>query len=249
MTVYLVGAGPGSADLLTLRAAALLARAEVVLYDRLIDPSVIELVNPIAELIDVGKRPGGSHTQDLINDLLVAVAARHETVVRLKGGDPFLFGRGGEEYAALARAGIACEVIPGVTSALSAPLLAGIPVTHRGLSHGVTVVTGHAMAGSQIDFGRLANTDLTLVVLMGIEHRGEIAHQLIAGGLDPKTPIAVIEQAATASQRVTRDDLDQLWGLDVANPAVIVIGAVARLSHTDALLALGEQGLSALSES
>jgi uroporphyrin-III C-methyltransferase len=233
MTVFLVGAGPGSADLLTLRAAALLREAEVVLYDRLIDPSVMDLINPHAELIDVGKRPGGSHTQEIINELLIAVASNHHVVVRLKGGDPFVFGRGGEEFQALRDVGIHCEVVPGISSALSAPLLAGIPVTHRGLSHGVTVVTGHAMSGARIDFQRLANPEITLVILMGVEHRGEIASELRFGGLDAQTPVAVIERASTSQQRVVRSVLSELGELDVSNPATIVVGPVAALAYTE----------------
>ena len=232
MTVYLVGAGPGSADHLTLRAAHLLSKAEVVLYDRLDDPSVLALIHKEAELIDVGKRPGGSHTQALINDLLVSLGRRHESVVRLKGGDPFVFGRGGEECEALQEQGIDCEVVPGVSSALSAPLLAGVPVTHRGISHGVTVVTGHAMAGARVDFRKLANPEITLVILMGVEHRGLIAEELQAGGLDPQTPVAVIERASTTAQRVIRATLGDLDGLEISNPASIVVGPVAALNYS-----------------
>ena len=229
MTVALVGAGPGDADLLTLKAARLLASAEVVVHDRLVDESVLALVNASAELIDVGKRPGGSHNQELINELLISLGRRFERVVRLKGGDPFVFGRGGEELEALHGAGITTEIVPGVTSALSGPLSAGIPVTHRGMSHGVTVVTGHARAGDGVDFTRLANPDLTLVVLMGIGQRAQIAADLLQGGLDPDTPVAVVERAWTPTQRTVRGRLHTLGALDVANPAVIVIGPVAAL--------------------
>ena len=229
MTVALVGAGPGSADLLTVRAASLLSVAEVVVYDRLVDPSVLAMAADDAELIDVGKRPGGSHNQELINELLVALGRRHERVVRLKGGDPFVFGRGGEELEALQAAGIETELVPGVTSGLSGPAAAGIPVTHRGASHGVTVVTGHARAGEGVDFRRLANPDVTLVVLMGVANRSSIAAELVAGGLDPATPVAVVESAFTGDQRTSRARLDELGGLVVASPAVLVIGAVAAL--------------------
>jgi len=229
MSIALVGAGPGSVDLLTLRAARLLSEADVVVVDRLVDDSVLSLVSPHAEVIDVGKRPGGSHNQALINDLLISLTARYERIVRLKGGDPFVFGRGGEELEALHAAGIEAEVVPGVTSALSGPLAVGIPVTHRGLSHGVTVVTGHAKAGDGVNFRRLANPDLTLVVLMGVSTRAQIAAELLAGGLAASTPVAVIERAWTPSQRCVRGSLAELGALSVENPAVLVIGPVAAL--------------------
>jgi uroporphyrin-III C-methyltransferase len=233
VTVYLVGAGPGAADLLTLRAARLLASADVVVFDRLIEPDVLALAAPHAELIDVGKRPGHSNSQALINDLLVSLGQSHENVVRLKGGDPFVFGRGGEEYEALAAAGVDCEVVPGITSAFAAPGVAGIAVTHRGLSHGVTVVTGHAREGAAVDFRRLANPDVTLVVLMGVMRRSSIVSELLEGGLTPDTPVAVIEKAYMHGQRVLRAQLDQLATLDVEAPAVLVIGAVAKLNFSD----------------
>jgi uroporphyrin-III C-methyltransferase len=229
VSVALVGAGPGSADLLTLRAARLLEEAEVVVHDRLVDPSVLALASPDAELIDVGKRPGGAHNQGLINELLVLLGRRHERVVRLKGGDPYVFGRGGEEVEALREAGIEIEIVPGISSALSAPGAAGIPVTHRGASHGVTVVTGHAREGEGVDFTRLANPSLTLVVLMGVGNRAAIAAELQAGGLAADTPVAVVESAWTQSQRCLRGRLDQLGELEVANPAVLIVGAVAAL--------------------
>jgi uroporphyrin-III C-methyltransferase len=229
MTVFLVGAGPGDADLLTVRAARLLSHADVVVHDRLIEPSVLALVRSDAELIDVGKEPGNSVSQSMINDLLVSLGQRHSNVVRLKGGDPFVFGRGGEEMIALREAGVACEVVPGVTSAFSGPLAAGIPVTHRGLARGVTVVTGHVADNDDGYFRRLANPELSLIVLMGVGHRSRIARQLIEGGLDNDTPVAVIESAWTERQRVTRAVLHELGGLDVSSPAIIVVGACAAL--------------------
>lgn len=233
MTVFLVGAGPGAADLLTLRASRLLGSADVVVFDRLIDPAVLAMARSDAELIDVGKRPGHSNSQDLINALLVSLGQTRECVVRLKGGDPFVFGRGGEEYEALAEAGVSCEVVPGVSSAFAAPAVAGIPVTHRGLSHGVTVVTGHAREGAAVDFRRLANPDVTLVVLMGVQRRASIVSELIEGGLEPYTPVAVIERAHMDGQRVQRARLDELNHLDVTAPAVLVIGPVAELEFSD----------------
>ena len=232
MTVYLVGAGPGDADLMTLRGAALLAAADVVVFDRLIDPGVLAMAGTGAELIDVGKRPGHSSSQGLINDLLVVLGRSQRSVVRLKGGDSFLFGRGGEEFEALRSAGVHCEVVPGVTSAFAAPAAAGVPVTHRGLSHGVTVVTGHTQEGACVDFRSLANPDLTLVVLMGVARRGAIARELVEGGLDAATPVAVVEKAYMQGQRVVRCVLGELASLEVSAPAVLVIGPVAELSFT-----------------
>lgn len=232
MTVYLVGAGPGAADLLTMRAVALLQRADVVVYDRLVEPEVLALARSSVEFIDVGKRPGQSNSQHRINHLLISLGGTEQCVVRLKGGDPFVFGRGGEEFEALAEAGIACEVVPGVTSAFAAPSVAGIPVTHRGASHGVTVVAGHAREGVALDFRRLANSDLTLVVLMGVERRAVIARELIEGGLDPMTLVAAVERAHMEGQRVVRGVLAELGDLDVRSPAVLVIGSVAHLEFS-----------------
>jgi uroporphyrin-III C-methyltransferase len=229
VTVYLVGAGPGEADLLTVRAARLLGDADVVVRDRLVDESVMGYVNPHAEVIDVGKRPGDSSSQASINALLIELGGRFETVVRLKGGDPFVFGRGGEELVALHEAGIACDVVPGLSSALAGPLAAGIPVTHRGISRGVTIVSARGARGELTDFRGLANPELSLVILMGIEHRGDIARQLEEGGLDSTTPVAVVEQAWTNQQRTTRGTLADLARFDVRPPAVIVVGGVAAL--------------------
>jgi len=230
MTVFLVGAGPGDADLLTIRAARLLGEADVIVRDRLIDDSVMAYVNPDAMVYYAGKEPGDSSSQEAINELLILLSQYHDTIVRLKGGDPFVFGRGGEELIALHEAGIRCDVVPGVTSALSGPMAAGIPVTHRGISQGFTVVTGTGSDGTVTDFTKLAKTETTLIILMGIKHRGEIARTLISGGLDATTPVAVIERAWTNTQRTVRGDLLSLENLDVANPAIIVIGEVATLN-------------------
>jgi uroporphyrin-III C-methyltransferase len=229
VTVYLVGAGPGDADLLTIRAAQLLASADVVVHDRLVSSEVLELINRSAQRFDVGKVPGLSHSQTRINELLVSLGRVHGRVVRLKGGDPFVFGRGGEEAEVLASAGLEVEIVPGITSAFAGPLLAGIPVTHRGLSHGVTIVTGSMVQGSTVDFTSLANNDLTLVVLMGVQRRAVIANELLEGGLNSATPVAVVEWASTDQQRTVRSTLAQLGSLDVRSPAVLVIGAVAAL--------------------
>lgn len=229
MTVYLVGAGPGEADLLTVRAARVLGDADVVVRDRLVDESVMGFVNPRAEIIDVGKAPGDSSSQGDINVLLAELAARFETVVRLKGGDPFVFGRGGEEILALREIGISCVVVPGLSSALAGPLAAGIPVTHRGMSRGATIVSARGARGEATDFHGLANAELSLVILMGVEHRARIAEELIEGGLEPTTPVAVIEQAWTGQQRTTRGELIELGLFDVRPPAIIVVGGVAQL--------------------
>ncbi len=229
MTVYLVGAGPGGAGLLTRRGAELLARADVVVHDRLVGRDVLELAARDAPRLDVGKIPGDGDTQAQINALLVGLGQDHGCVVRLKGGDPFVFGRGAEEVEALCAAGVDVEVVPGISSAFAGPLLAGVPVTHRGLAHGVTVVTATGEGGVATDFRRLAVPGITLVVLMGVARRGRIAHDLVAGGLDSATPVVVIERASNDSQRTTRCDLGSLASVDVESPAVIVIGAVAGL--------------------
>lgn len=225
MSVYIVGAGPGAPDLLTLRARDVLARADVVVYDRLVDERVLAFA-PTAQLVNVGKAPGSGPSQESINQSLCELAQHHACVVRLKGGDPFVFGRGAEEWRALRAAGVMVEVVPGVSSAFAAPLAAGISVTERAVARGVTVVTGRASDGD-LDFGALANADLTLVVLMGVERRGHIADQLMLGGLSPATAVAVVERMSWCDQRVVRCRLDQLAVTAVRSPAVIVVGPVA----------------------
>ncbi len=229
--ISLVGAGPGDPDLLTVRAAKRLADADVVVHDALVSDAVLALASPAAECIDVGKRPGQSIAQDLINVLLIRLAREGKRVVRLKGGDPFVFGRGGEEAFALADAGIACEVVPGITSAIGAPAAAGIPVTHRGLSASFTVVTGHRQRGeTPVNWQALAQVGGTLVVLMGVAQRGEIAAQLVEGGLAETTPVAAVHRATTGAQTVQRCTLRELATAPIESPAVIVIGAVASLN-------------------
>ncbi len=231
MTVFLVGAGPGDPELLTLRAARLLAQADVVVFDALVDDRVLEYVNPHAELIDVGKRPGLPVPQENINALLVTLGrTANRRIVRLKGGDPYLFGRGGEEAIALHEAGIECEVVPGVSSAFGAPAAVGIPVTHRGVAAAVTVVTGHRRNGEPpVDWAALAKAGSTLVVLMGMSERGSIAELLIAGGLSPETPVAIVERATRLDQLVSRGTLAELHALPGNAPATIVIGMVAAI--------------------
>lgn len=231
MTVHLVGAGPGDPELLTLRAAALLARADVVVYDALLDASLLDLAPVGAERIDVGKRRGQPVPQDGINSLLVKLGRSHECVVRLKGGDPFVFGRGGEEALALQAAGVPFTVVPGVTSAVAVPAAAGIPITHRGLAAAFTVVTGHRdpTGADDTDWDALARVGGTIVILMGVAHRDEIAARLMAAGRSGSTPVAAVRWGTTAEQLVMRTTLDALGSTPVESPATIVIGAVAGL--------------------
>jgi uroporphyrinogen III methyltransferase/synthase len=232
VTVYLVGAGPGDPGLLTRRGAELLGIADVVLYDRLVDPRLLELAPPGAQCIDVGKRPGQLRHQDEINALLLEHARLGEIVVRLKGGDPFVFGRGGEEAEVLLAAGLAFEVVPGVTSAFAAPASAGVPVTHRGLSSSVTVVSGHVSdpdAPGAVDWAALARTGGTLVVLMGMAARAEIARRLVEAGRPPDTPVLVVHRGTTSAQATARTTLAGLAEVDLGPPCTIVIGPVAAL--------------------
>ena len=234
MTVWLVGAGPGDPDLLTVRAARLLADAEVVVHDALVGAGVLELAATGVELIDVGKRPGSPVPQESINALLVQLGQTGRRVVRLKGGDPYVFGRGGEEALALAEAGVAYEVVPGISSAFAAPAAAGIPVTHRGVAAAVTVVTGHRRAGEpDVDWQALGQVGGTIVVLMGVAERSTISNALIAGGRSPQTPVAAVMSATTDRQHVVRGRLVELATMDITAPATIVIGPVAAFELAD----------------
>jgi uroporphyrinogen III methyltransferase/synthase len=231
MAVALVGAGPGDPGLLTVRGAELLRTADVVLYDSLAEESLLELAPPGAERRFVGKRPGAPMPQEEINALLVEHARAGRRVVRLKGGDPFVFGRGGEEAEALVAAGVPFEVVPGVSSAVAVPAYAGIPVTHRGLSTSFTVVTGHSRhaVDAEANWEALAQAGGTIVVLMGVAHRGEIATRLIDAGLPPTTPVAAVRWGTRPAQRSVRVTLDGLGATELEPPAVIVIGEVAAL--------------------
>ena len=232
MTVYLVGAGPGDPGLLTVRGAEVLRTAEVVVYDRLSIAALLDLAPPDAERISVGKTPRGPSTpQEEINRLLVQHGQAGRRVVRLKGGDVFVFARGGEEAAALAAAGVDFEIVPGITSAIAAPAYAGIPVTHRGVATSFTVVTGHEdpWASTETDWEAVARVGGTIVVLMGAATRKEIAARLIAGGLDPATPVAAVRWGTRPNQRTVRTTLTDLGAADVESPSVIVVGAVAGL--------------------
>lgn len=231
MTVYLVGAGPGDPELLTLRAARVLATADVVIHDRLVSPEIVGLAPADATRIDVGKAPGRAPiSQRGINDLLVEHGRSASSVVRLKGGDPFVFGRGGEEAEALLAAGVPFEVVPGVTSAVAAPGAAGIPVTMRHRASAFTVVTGHDDPnGLGVDWEAHAATGATLVVMMGAGTIATIAERLIAGGLDPLTPVAAVRWATTDRQEEVRSTLGEIGGVELQPPCTIVIGDVAAL--------------------
>jgi uroporphyrinogen III methyltransferase / synthase len=234
VTVYLVGAGPGDPGLVTLRAEELLANANVVIHDRLVDLSVLAMSSRTAELIDVGKFRGGqSLTQSEINSLLIERGQRDEVVVRLKGGDPFLFGRGGEEAGALAAAGVDYEVVPGVSSFSAVPGAAGVPLTMRGLSSSVLLVTGHDAEAldEHLPDAAVAAAE-TIVVLMGGETRRVLAKRLIEAGKSPATPVLVVEAGTTPEQRSRRTTLEKLEELEVKSPVTLVVGEVAALSFS-----------------
>lgn len=228
--VHLVGAGPGDPDLLTLRAARLLQLADVIVHDRLVGSGVLDLANPLARRIDVGKAAGRpSMRQDEINELLVGLAAPDRVTVRLKGGDPFVFGRGGEEVVHLLRHGIRVEVVPGITAALGCAASAGIPLTHRGVARSVRFVTGHCRGDEplDLDWAGLADPETTLVVYMGAGQIGEIAEELINRGLSPATPAAVIVDGCRPGQRVVRCALAAAASITTGGrPALYVIGRV-----------------------
>ncbi len=231
--VYLIGAGPGDPELITLKGERLLKNCEAVVYDRLIPESLLYLVPENCEKIDVGKTPGGiSVPQEDINRILVRKAEDGKKVVRLKGGDPFVFGRGGEEILALQKAGIDFEVVPGISSSLSAPALAGIPVTHRNVSRSFHVITGHRDKEEEDwDFKNLAKVEGTLIFLMGMESIKTITEELIKEGKDSNTPAAVISNAARDNQITVRGTLGTISkiasGRNIKAPAVIVIGETA----------------------
>ena len=234
--VVLIGGGPGDPDLLTLRARRELAAADVVVVDRLAPLAVLDELGPDVLVLDVGKAPGHHPVpQHEINRLLVEHAQAGRRVVRLKGGDPYVFGRGGEEVAACRAAGVRVEVVPGVTSAFAVPAAAGIPVTHRGLARQVTVLSGHdAFDGA--DWHDLVCTDGTLVILMGVAALPRICAGLLSAGMDAGTPAAVIESGWSPQQRVTTGTVADIAGRarHAQSPAVIVIGAVAALARTTA---------------
>lgn len=235
--VYLVGAGPGDAGLLTLRGAELLQRADVVVYDVLVNPELLQLAPPGAELISRGKRATAeAMPQEELNALLVTRARDGKQVVRLKGGDPYIFGRGGEEAEALAAAGIPFEVVPGVSSIVAAPNYAGIPLTHREHCSSFTVLTGHEVPGKEdtdLDFEQIARIPGTKVILMGLKRLGELTQTLIARGMSPDTPVAIVRWGTTGRQQSIEGTLATIAGLatekNIFAPAITVIGDVVKL--------------------
>lgn len=240
--VYLVGAGPGDPDLLTLRAARLLETADAVAHDRLVSDGVLSLVSPAAERVFVGKRPGRHHcTQDRIHAVLLDLASRHHTVVRLKGGDPFVFGRGGEEAEFLAAHGVEVRVVPGITTAAACGALCGVPLTHRGLATGVRFVTGHCQADAplSLNWASLADPDTTLVVYMGLQTLPQIVAGLTAHGLPGNTPVLAVENCSTPRERRLKTLLascvDDVSRAGLEPPTLFIIGRVAAMADAPAL--------------
>jgi uroporphyrin-III C-methyltransferase/precorrin-2 dehydrogenase/sirohydrochlorin ferrochelatase len=237
--VALVGGGPGDPDLITVRGRQLLAQADVVVADRLAPPALLAELGPHVEVIDASKIPyGRAMAQEAINDALIEHAKAGKFVVRLKGGDSYVFGRGFEEVQACAEAGIRCTVVPGISSSISVPAVAGIPVTHRGVAHEFTVISGHIGPEHEdtlTDWSALGRMRGTLVVLMGVDKLGAIANALIEHGRDPQTPAAVVQEGTTAAQRIVRAPLSGIAAAVVDHgirpPAVVVIGDVVALDR------------------
>jgi uroporphyrin-III C-methyltransferase len=237
--VFLVGAGPGDPELLTVRAVRLLEQAEVVVHDRLVSPAILDLIPETAERIFAGKASRKHYMpQDSINEVLVTQARSGRRVVRLKGGDPFIFGRGSEEALHLAQHGIPFEIVPGITASMGCAAYAGIPLTHRGMAKGVHFVTGHMADNGELDLDwkRLADPDTTLVIYMGLMKIERICGNLIEAGLPMDTPAAAIENGTLPTQRVVASTLEGLPGrvaeAGLSAPTLFVVGAVAALSET-----------------
>ena len=226
MTVHLVGAGPGDPGLITARGLDLIRSCDALVHDRLVAPELVDEAPDDALVVS-----RGGLAQEAVNALLVQLGRHAETVVRLKGGDPFVYGRGGEEALALTEAGIEVEVVPGVSSLAAVPAAAGIPITHRGVSDTVTVVSGHSADGGEPDYGRLARAGGTLVVFMARERLGRVAAGLVAAGLDPDTPAALISNGTARSQRVATGRVRDVAELSrtLPSPALLVVGEVVRL--------------------
>jgi len=235
--VYLVGAGPGDPDLLTVKALRLFGEADALVYDRLVSDEILALVPDGVSRIFVGKEPGCHHVpQHEINDMLVRLAHAGHRVVRLKGGDPLVFGRGGEEALHLARHGVRFEVVPGVTAAVACAAYAGIPVTHRGLARGVQLITGHCRADAplDLDWRTLADPQVTLVVYMGLSQLAAIRDGLLGAGRSADTPVALIERGTTPRQRQVITTIGTLVGdmqrARLASPVLVIVGEVVRLA-------------------
>lgn len=231
--VWLVGAGPGDPELLTLKAVRMLGCADVVLVDDLVNRAILVHIREGARVIKVGKRGGCKSTpQAFIERLMIAEAKAGNAIVRLKGGDPFVFGRGGEEIEALERAGVACEVVNGITSGLAAATGAGVPLTSRGVAQGAIFVTAHGTGETEPDWAALAKTRMTLVVYMGVTRCAFVQQALVAAGLAASTPVLVVENASLARERRLRTRLGKLSediaAHEIQSPAVMVIGEVAR---------------------
>lgn len=250
MTVYLVGAGPGDPGLITVRGLELLRTCDAVIYDVLVAPELIDEVPDGALSI-----PREGMSQDELNSLLIALGRQGLETVRLKGGDPFVFGRGSEEAIVLRDAGIPVEVVAGVSALSSVPAAAGVPITHRGVSAQVTVISGHSASDAHLDYAQLAGAPGTLVVFMGLSHLAELAAGLVAAGRDPSTPAAVISQGTTPQQESVSGTLWEIGELaaSLASPALLVVGevvdlaqALAGASAASAGAADGGQPLSAL---
>ena len=229
--LYLIGAGPGDPELLTLKAARIIGECDVLLYDRLVGPGVLKFAKPAAELIYVGKHEGEQEkTQQQIFDLILQHTRAGKSVGRLKGGDPMVFGRGGEEWALAKSQGIDTVLIPGVSSAIGVPAVAGIPLTYRQISNAFAVITAHQQHGSANEWKKYVQID-TLVILMGVKNRAAIAHSLIAAGRRPSDPVAFIQHGTLPSERVVETTLSEVAAghVEIGSPAVFVIGAVVKL--------------------
>jgi len=236
--VYLVGAGPGDPDLFTLKGKKCLEDAEVILYDRLVDELILDFASAYAELIYCGKEAGNHGLpQREIEDIMIRRAREGKIVVRLKGGDPFIFARGGEEAEALAKAGISFEVVPGVSSAIAVPAYVGIPLTHRDYASSIAIVTGHKSCGGkgEVKWAQLAHAVDTVVILMGLGNLRENMNRLMAGGCDPERPVAVVRWGTCASQQTLVGTVGTIADLAKKSsfqpPAVIVVGEIVRFSE------------------
>ena len=235
--VILVGAGPGDPDLVTIAGLKALRAADVVVTDRLVPKSLLDEARAGAEVIEVGKVPRGDFTpQERINEILVEHAQAGRTVVRFKGGDPFVFGRGFEEWQACADAGIPVDYVPGISASIAGGGLAGIPITHRGITQGYTVVSGHVPPGDErcgLDWDHLAKSRLSLVIMMGVKYLPQITERLLVGGMSAGTPAAVVENAGLPQMRLLRSTVSQVASAareaDIKPPAVTILGEVAGL--------------------